>query len=129
MHRRALLYALAAASLAGCGGGGGTTPPPPTPADLAAVPPPDLATAQPQPDLLALADLAMAPMPDLAMAPYPAGPYGANVGNTFPNLAWVGYVNNAGDAVSTTKPYGSYSALDLFRSGRPYALVHISEFY
>lgn len=127
MPRRALRYALAAA-LFGCGGGGTTTGPPAGSPDLAMTPPAaDLATASVADLAVAQPDLTM--LADLAMAGYPAGPYGANVGQTFPNLAWVGYVNTVGDAVSTTKPYGSYGAVDLYRSGRPYALVHISEFF
>jgi hypothetical protein len=65
---------------------------------------------------------------DLATV-YPAGPYGNNVGDTIAPLVWEGYRNDTGDAVSTTKPYGNYSMDDLRRSGKAYAIVHISDFY
>jgi hypothetical protein len=65
---------------------------------------------------------------DMASDSYPAGPYGADVGNTLPPLQWIGYVDPNSDAIATTKPYAMYSMDDLRRSGRPYALLHISEF-
>ena len=61
--------------------------------------------------------------------PYPAGPYGNQVGQTFPNLTWEGYVNDTADAVSTTKPFRSYSSTELCTSGRSFALVHLSEYF
>jgi hypothetical protein len=53
-------------------------------------------------------------------------------GCVMPNLSWNGYVDNAGDALATTKPYVSYSLLDLYNdahaSGTKYAMVNIAEF-
>jgi hypothetical protein len=63
------------------------------------------------------------------LAAYPTGPYGNTAGALFPPLAWEGYVDDAGDAIATTKPYGPYGADALRRSGRAYALVHLSAFY
>jgi hypothetical protein len=129
MPRRALL-ALLAATGAACG----TPSAPAVREDLAAASGvTDLATASASdlaaaPDLFAMLDMAAPPV-DLANAPYPAGPYGAKVGDTFPKLAWIGYADEAGDAIATMKPYGAYSADTLFRSGRPYGLVHIAEVY
>jgi hypothetical protein len=60
---------------------------------------------------------------------YPSGPYGNNLGDTMPNLSWQGYVNDAADALSTTKPFGPYSMDDLRKSGRPLALMHLSEYF
>ena len=76
----------------------------------------------------------------LAPAPYPSGPYCANAGTSgtmaegcvIPNLKWMGYVDNGGDAVATTKPYVAYSLLDLYNdartSGRKYAMINVAEF-
>ena len=76
-----------------------------------------------------VADLASMPAHDLAMAAsYPPGPYGPEVGNVFPPLLWEGYVDLAGDAVATTKPYGPYLMDDVRASGRAYAMIHVSEF-
>ena len=75
-----------------------------------------------------------------ASLPYPAGPYCANAGQNgamatgcvIPNLSWMGYVDNSGDALATTKPYVSYSLLDLYNdahaSGTKYAMINIAEF-
>jgi hypothetical protein len=60
---------------------------------------------------------------------YPSGPYGNAVGSTFPNLQWVGYVDDAADVVATSEPFGPYSMDDVRKSGKPYAFVHVSEFY
>lgn len=53
-------------------------------------------------------------------------------GCVIPNLKWMGYVDNAGDAVATTKPYVAYSLLDLYNdaraSGRKYAMINVAEF-
>lgn len=74
-------------------------------------------------------DLAMASKHDMAMlADYPPGPYGADVGSTFPPLLWEGYPDLAGDAIANTKPYGPYLMDDARRSGRAYAMVHVSDF-
>jgi hypothetical protein len=60
---------------------------------------------------------------------YPAGPYGRMKGDTFPLLAWEGYVNPTASSLSTSQPYGPYSMDDARRSGRSYGLVHVSEFF
>lgn len=63
------------------------------------------------------------------LGPYPSGPYGNVVGATFPNLQWVGYVDDAADVVATSEPFGPYSMDDARKSGKPYAFVHVSDFY
>jgi hypothetical protein len=66
---------------------------------------------------------------DLAMsAGYPAGPYGAAIGDTFPPLTWQGYRDDLADAVATTKTYGTYSSDDIRLSGRRYAMIHTADF-
>jgi hypothetical protein len=49
-----------------------------------------------------------------------------------PNMSWMGYVDNTADATATSKPYVSYSPLDLYNdghaSGKKYAMVNIAEF-
>src|SRR4051794_39199197 len=69
----------------------------------------------------------MATVADLS-GPYPAGPYGATIGDTVTPLVWEGYVNPTADAVSTTKAYGPYSMNDARLSGSKYALIHTAEF-
>lgn len=53
-------------------------------------------------------------------------------GCVIPNLTWMGYVDNSGDALATTKPYVMYSLLDLYNdahaSGTKYAMINIAEF-
>jgi hypothetical protein len=49
-------------------------------------------------------------------------------GCVMPNMQWIGYVNDAADALSTTKPYVSYSLDDARKSGKKYAMVNIAEF-
>jgi hypothetical protein len=53
-------------------------------------------------------------------------------GCVIPNLKWMGYVDNAGDALASSKPYVSYSLLDLYNeahvSGKKYAMINIAEF-
>jgi hypothetical protein len=66
---------------------------------------------------------------DASLGPYPSGPYGKNAGDVIANLQWVGYENDAADALVSTKPYGSYSMDAARLSGRRYALLHVSEFY
>jgi hypothetical protein len=79
----------------------------------------------------------------LSPAPYPSGPYCAApgaapndhiaTGCVIPNLTWNGYVDDAADAIATSKPYRSYSLLDVFNdaraSGKKYAMLNIAEFY
>jgi hypothetical protein len=63
------------------------------------------------------------------IGPYPSGPYGNAVGATFPDLQWVGHVDDAADVVATSEPVTSYSMDDVRHSGKAYAFVHVSEFY
>jgi hypothetical protein len=60
---------------------------------------------------------------------YPAGPYGRNIGNTFPNLAWQGYVNDTAVGLASAQPFVGYTMDDVRRSGKGYAIVHVSEFF
>jgi len=89
-------------------------------------------SASPAADDLGQADLSQSVADlsgaDLGQGQYPAGPYGRAVGDTFPLLAWEGYVNNAADAVSTTKPFGSYSSDDARKSGRAFMMVHVADY-
>ena len=95
------------------------------PRDLAATSGADLAGGGDTPlDQSTLADL----LPDLALGPYPAGPYGNQVGDVIPPLVWEGYVDLAADAVANTKPYRRYTMDDLRRSGARYGMVHVAEF-
>lgn len=64
---------------------------------------------------------------DTAPGPYPAGPYGVTVGATIANMHWIGYRNDAADAVSTTKPYAAYSLDDARLSGKRYAMINLAE--
>ena len=66
---------------------------------------------------------------DTGAPPYPAGPYGINVGDVLQNLSWDGYINTTGAVVSTSLPYGPTSLQDLRGNGHGYALVHLSDFY
>lgn len=62
--------------------------------------------------------------------PYPAGPYGNKVGDVLPDLKWQGFVNATSDAQSDTKPFVSTSLDALRRTARkPYALIHVSEYF
>jgi hypothetical protein len=58
---------------------------------------------------------------------YPSGPYGKTQGAVIPNMTWSGYVDDAADAVATTKPYVTYSLDDARRSGKEYAIVILAE--
>jgi hypothetical protein len=53
-------------------------------------------------------------------------------GCVIPNLSWMGYVDDAADALATTKPYVSYSLLDAYNdakvSGKKYLMINIAEF-
>jgi hypothetical protein len=62
-------------------------------------------------------------------AMYPPGPYGNTVGATFPPLVWEGYVADKGDVRVDMRPYGPYSMDDVRKSGKAYAMVHVSAFY
>lgn len=56
------------------------------------------------------------------------GPYGNKEGSVIGNLNWMGYVADAADVIVDAKPYGAYSLDAARRSGKTYALLHISEF-
>jgi hypothetical protein len=47
------------------------------------------------------------------------------------NLKWSGYVDDAADAIATSKPYRMYSLLDVYNdaraSGKKYAMLNIAE--
>jgi hypothetical protein len=58
---------------------------------------------------------------------YPAGPYGAAVGDIIPNMQWIGYVDDDASAVATTLPYVSYSLDDARKSGKHYAMINLAE--
>jgi hypothetical protein len=60
--------------------------------------------------------------------PYPAGPYGHEVGDTIADLAWEGYVNDTGQQSSDTLPYVDYGTDAMRKSGKAYGLIHISAF-
>jgi hypothetical protein len=46
-------------------------------------------------------------------------------------LTWTGYIDNTADALATSKPYVSYSLLDLYNeahlSGQKYAMINLAE--
>ncbi len=69
-----------------------------------------------------------APPADTTAGAYPPGPYGIMEGQVLANLDWVGYVNTAGTAISTTLPFGPTSLQALRGSGRGFGIVHVSEF-
>jgi hypothetical protein len=99
----------------GGGSGNGTdasTAPPPSSTDAGAPSTPDAAVAS-----------------DAAppATPYPSGPYGITAGDVITNLQWIGYVDDAADAVASTKPYVSYSLDDARKSGKKYAMVNLAE--
>jgi hypothetical protein len=54
------------------------------------------------------------------------------VGCVMPNLSWNGYVDNTADALAMSKPYVSYSMLDLYndahKSGIKYGMINLAEF-
>jgi hypothetical protein len=60
---------------------------------------------------------------------YPSGPYGTTVGAVIANMTWTGYVDDAADALATTKTYGTYSLDDARKSGRRYAMINLAESY
>jgi hypothetical protein len=64
-----------------------------------------------------------------SVGPYPAGPYGVAVGQTFPDIQLQGYVNDTAVGIANTKPFTNlYTMGDLRVSGKRYALIHNSEF-
>lgn len=77
----------------------------------------------------AAADAAPEASADAGVGPYPAGPYGSNMGDTLEDLQLDGYLNAAGTQLSTTLPYAPVSMQNLRETGRRYALVHTSATY
>ena len=66
----------------------------------------------------------------MQLGPYPDGPYGNAVGDVLGDLKLQGYLNEAADAISNTKPFvDAYSLEDVRATGAKYALVHVSEFF
>jgi|RhiMetdeSRZDD1v2_1073273.scaffolds.fasta_scaffold246975_2 hypothetical protein len=60
-----------------------------------------------------------------APAEYPPGPYGNQVGQTFPYLEWEGYVNSDPTMLANTAPWtDTYTANEVHNSGAPFALIH-----
>ncbi|MEM1031666.1 MAG: hypothetical protein AAF928_00245 [Myxococcota bacterium] len=56
---------------------------------------------------------------------YPTGPYGNDVGDTFPLVTLQGYVSTNPSALATTETWTPvYTSADLFASGADYALIH-----
>jgi hypothetical protein len=64
---------------------------------------------------------------DAAPNGYPIGPYGTKVGSVIANMTWIGYVDDAADAIATTKPYITYSLDDARKSGMHYAMINLAE--
>ncbi len=134
MRRLAVFHSLALAGLlAACGGdlrsldAEGFADLSRRPGDIAVAPADDLAVEAPD-QAAPAADLASPP--DLAVAAgYPPGPYGNQAGAVIAPLTWEGYVNEAADAVSTTKPFVAYSMEAVRKSGKAYAFVHVAEFF
>jgi thiol-disulfide isomerase/thioredoxin len=63
-------------------------------------------------------------------ASYPAGPYDSTVGKVLPNLDFVGYVSfDAGTALVSARPKGTFSFLDLMHTCKPYALIHLGAYW
>jgi hypothetical protein len=62
-----------------------------------------------------------------AASGYPTGPYGTKVGSVIANMTWIGYVDDAADALATTKPYVTYSLDDARKSGKHYAMLNLAE--
>jgi hypothetical protein len=58
---------------------------------------------------------------------YPSGPYGTTTGAIIANMTWIGYADDAADAIATTKPYASYSLDDARTSGNHYAMINLGE--
>lgn len=103
--------------------------------DMAAVTPdaPPAMDAPATPDVPAPPDVSADAAADTAMmmmvGPYPAGPYGRNMGQTLANLSWEGYTNLDGSEVSSMLPFAPTSMQAVRETGRAYALVHVSEFF
>jgi len=57
---------------------------------------------------------------------YPPPPYGNEVGNVFPALAWEGHVNLEASAPASSQPYVDWTSDDLRTAGTSHALVHLA---
>ena len=55
---------------------------------------------------------------------YPEGPYGADVGEIMPNLAWKGFVDDDGVGLATANDYVDVDLATVRRGGARWALVH-----
>jgi hypothetical protein len=56
---------------------------------------------------------------------YPPGPYGIEVGDTFPFLTWQGYINADPAALANTAPWtDTWTSENVRTSGAPFALIH-----
>ena len=49
------------------------------------------------------------------------------VGTVIADMSWIGYADDAADAIATTKPYAPYTLDDARRSGKRYAMVNLAE--
>lgn len=89
-----------------------------------------LADTDAEADTTLVADATDAMVDAELYGPYPGGPYGNKVGEVLPNLSWRGFVNGASDAISSTKPFVETTLDTLRRTARkPYALIHVSEYF
>ncbi len=61
------------------------------------------------------------------MGPYPSGPYGTTKGSVIANMTWIGYRDDAADALATTKPYATYSLDDARKTGLHWAMINLAE--
>jgi len=60
---------------------------------------------------------------------YPAPPYGNEVDDTFPMLAWEGWLNPSADQLATDGTYGPFDSDGIRTSGDDFALVHLAANY
>jgi hypothetical protein len=68
--------------------------------------------------------------------PYPSGPYCQPAGSgghlsagcVLPNVTWIGYDDEAANALATTEPYAAYTLDQARRSGKHYAMINVAEF-
>lgn len=75
-------------------------------------------------------DTFVPPVDAQAVGPYPAAPYGSNMGDTIENLAFQGHLVTDGRTLSNTQPLDTMLNLQRIReTGRRYALIHTSAFY
>lgn len=95
------------------------------PTTLDAAAPPD---AAPLPD--AADDVAATPetFTDVQLGEYPAGPYGAAVGQTLADMSFEGFVNPSAMGLASARPFVPTSMAALRAGGRRYAVVFIAEY-